>query len=191
MAKPGTVPAFPFDPGGRRFAALPLALAVLLFLAGCAGYRAGGLPETGISRLYLEPVQNEAYLSGITPLFQDQLRRAVLQSRSLEPVDSREAADLVAYVRLTDFRERPVAFLGEDTGQAISSRLSLAARMTLSDAGSGKEILADESYGTEAPVYSDPDTAFPNAVDQTKPVVARNLAATVTLAIELAAAARR
>lgn len=172
-------------PTGPLAAVAITLVSALAVLAGCAGYRAGALPDRPPAKVYLEPVQNEAYLSGMVPLFQRELRRAALQSRAVQLVDSPEDADQTAYVRLADFRERPVAFLPQDTGQAITSRLSLGAVLTIT-AADGRKLVEEEYLSAETAVYSDPETAFPNPVDQSKPHLARNLAATVLLAIELA-----
>ncbi len=173
-------PALP-SPGPRAVLA-----ALLLLIGGCSGYQPGGLPDSPPAAIHLFPVQNEAYLSGMVPIFQSQLRRAVMQSPRLRLVDRPEDADMTAYVRLTDFDERPVAFLESDSGQAISSRIALSAVVTLENPVTGETILADEALTGNMAVYSDPETAFPNPLDQSKPALARNLAARVVLTMELA-----
>ncbi|MEM0966411.1 MAG: hypothetical protein AAGJ81_09715 [Verrucomicrobiota bacterium] len=160
--------------------------AAAAFLSGCAGYQKGALPNPEPATIYLKPVQNEAYVSGMVPVFQNQLSRTIAQSRYLIPVQSEDEADMVAYVQLVDFRERPIAFLETDTGQAISARISLSASVTLDHSGPPeKEVLKDKVLTADAAVYSDPDTAFANPTDQSKPTVARNLAMMVTLELEL------
>jgi hypothetical protein len=155
-----------------------------LLLAGCAGYQPGPLPDSRVATVFLEPVQNEAYLSGIAPLFQSALHRGILESRLLRPVNSPAEADMIAYVRLRDFEEQPVAFLESDTGQPISARVSLSAVITLWD-GEETLIVEDETVRAEAAVYSSPQTAFSNPIDQTKPAIVRNLARRVLLELEL------
>jgi len=177
LAEAGSAGLFPF--------ALTLLLATIL-LPGCAGYRAGSLPAGPPAKVYLEPVQNEAYLSGFTPLYQREVRRLALLSPSIKLVPDPAGADLTAYTRLADFHERQVAFLENDSGQAISSHVSLSALLTITEPGALDPIIGDEILSVEAPVYSDPQTAFANPVDQTKPTLARNLAASVVLALELA-----
>lgn len=159
---------------------------VLVGLIGCSGYRPGSLPDGPPVDVYLEPVQNEAYISGITPLFQRDVRRIALQSRHLNLVADPDQADLTAYVRLADLRERQVAFLEDDSGQAVSSRLTLSAVLTVSEPGGATPLIDEETLSVNSPVYSDPQTAFSNPVDQTKPFISRNLASSVVLAIELA-----
>ena len=163
----------------------PVLVAAVFFLGGCAGYRTGGLPGSTPASVYLFPVQNEAYVSGMVPVFQSELRRTVMQSRYLRLVDRAEDADMTAYVRLMNFEERPVAFLESDSGQAISSRIALSAVVTLENPVTGETILADEALTGNMAVYSDPETAFPNPLDQSKPALARNLAARVVLTMEL------
>jgi len=160
-------------------------------LFGCAGYRAGSLPDGPPTRVFLEPVQNEAYVSGMVPLFRRELQRIALQSSHLALVSDPREADLTAYVRLADYRERQVAFLEQDSGQAISSRVALSAILTVAEPGLEPPLIDRETLSVQSPVYSDPETAFPNPVDQTKPALARNLAATVVLAIELAGRQRQ
>ena len=189
MPAPGSSPAKARNP---RTSALfsrrglsPILVAAVLLLGGCAGYRTGGLPDSSPASVYLLPVQNEAYLSGMIPIFQSELRRTVMQSRYLRLVDRAEDADMTAYVRLTDFEERPVAFLESDSGQAISSRIALSAVVTLENPVTGETILKDEDLTGNMAVYSDPETAFPNPLDQSKPALARNLAGRVVLTMEL------
>lgn len=167
---------------------LRLAFGILLTgcLFGCAGYRTGSLPDGPPVKVFLEPVQNEAYVSGLAPLFHQEVRRIALQSSHLTLVSDPKEADLSAYIRLADYQERQVAFLEEDTGQAVTSRVSLSAILTLSEPDRKAPLIDQETLSVESPVYSDPETAFPNPVDQTKPTLARNLAASVVLALELA-----
>lgn len=174
--------------GSEAFARMPTALLLLatVFLSGCSGYRSGSLPEGPPVTVYLEPVQNEAYVSGMAPLFQQKVNQLALQSRHLTLVSDKADAELSAYVRLKNFEERRVAFLEEDSGQAITSRVSLSALLTVTDTTSGRLLIENEALSAQAPVYSDPETAFSNPVNQTKPLLARNLASSVVLAIELA-----
>ncbi|MGE9290722.1 MAG: LPS assembly lipoprotein LptE [Puniceicoccales bacterium] len=162
---------------------LPLAF---LFFSGCTGYQRGSLPDAHTASVYLKPVQNEAYLSGIAPLFQSELRQQILDSRTLILADKPEDADMEAYVRLVDYNEEPIGYLETDTGQPISARLSLSALITLSETDSeGDYLLEDSRVSIDTAVYSSPSTAFPNPVDQSKPAMARNLAQKVVLQLEL------
>ncbi len=181
---------FEFFPLGRPIRRLALLL-LATSLIGCSGYRPGSLPDGPPVKAYLEPVQNEAYVSGIAPLFQREVRSIALQSRNLTLVSSPSDADVTAYVRLADYLERQIAFLEKDSGQAITSRVSLSAILTVSEPGADDPLIDEETLSVQSPVYSDPETAFPNPVDQTKPTLARNLAASVVLAIELAGRERQ
>ncbi|MFP4352675.1 MAG: hypothetical protein ACLFRP_09370 [Puniceicoccaceae bacterium] len=169
----------------RWFRAPPVLLAAVLLLGGCAGYRTGGLPDPTPASVFLRPVQNEAYISGMAAIFQNELRRAVMGSPYLRLADRADDADMTAYVRLTDFRESPVAFLESDSGQAISSRIALSAVLTLENPETGEVILADEALTGNMAVYSDPETAFTDPLDQSKPALARDLAARAVLTMEL------
>ncbi len=164
-----------------------LGAALLALLTACVGYEPGVSPGTTTpKRIFLLPLQNEAYISGIAPLFQKELRRIALLNQNLIVVDSPAEADFEVYVRLADYREKPVAFLPRDSGQAVSSRISLGAFLTVTATADGEPLVEDGYLSAQSAVYSDPPTAFPNPVDQSKPVLARNLAAKVVLAIELA-----
>lgn len=159
-------------------------LLVAVLLAGCAGYQKGSMPNREVATVYLEPVQNEAYISGIAPLFQSALGRGIIESPLLRPADSAESADMVAYVRLSDYEEQPIGYLESDTGQPISARVQLSAIISLWGA-SGNPIVEDETIRTDSAVYSAPETAFSNPIDQSKPAIVRSLAKRVVLELEL------
>jgi len=167
-----------------RAVALTVWVTIGVFLSGCAGYRTGALPNSKPAKVYLEPIQNEAYISGIISIFQNELRKMILQSRYLILVEDIDAADMSAYIRLTDYTERPVAFLESDTGQAISARVTLSAVLSLT-ASNGEDLLDDDVLTADYAIYSDPETAFPNPSDQSKPGIARNLAMKLVLEMEL------
>tara|TARA_R100000027_G_scaffold61057_1_gene52176 strand:+ start:10467 stop:10991 length:525 start_codon:yes stop_codon:yes gene_type:complete len=163
----------------------PFALLVV-FMFGCASYQTGSLPDSHIAHIYLKPVQNEAFVSGVAPLYQSALREGILESRLLRLVSNPADADMVAYIRLTDFEEQPIAYLETDTGQPISARISLSAIISLSSSDSNDNDLAeDRVVSTNSAVYSAPTTAFPNPVDQTKPTMVRDLAQKTVLELEL------
>lgn len=168
----------------------PLSTAFLLALAcsilGCAGYRTGSLPNSKVAKIYLKPVQNEAYVSGVISMYQSELRQGILDSRLLRPVSDPAEADMIAFVRLVDFEEQPIAYLETDTGQPISARISLSAILKVSsDEEANGDIVEEQLVSTNAAVYSAPTTAFPNPVDQTKPTMVRDLARKTVLELEL------
>jgi len=165
---------------------LALVLIPIALLAGCAGYQRGPLPDSKPASVYLEPIQNEAYISGFAPLFQNELRKAILNSRLLILSDDPEDADMIAYIRLRDFDEEPIGFLESDTGQPISARVQISAILSLWDSPlKDVSLVENEVVRVDSAVYSSPQTAFTAPVDQSKPAIARNLAAKTTLEMEL------
>lgn len=169
----------------RKILQIPFFLFAAL-IAGCAGYQKGSLPNSETASLYLEPIQNEAYISGVAPLFQSELRRQILSSRLLKLVPTPEEADMVAYIRLLDYEEQPIGYLKSDTGQPISARISVSAQLTLTETDIDETVLIEDMPLTaNSAVYSSPSTAFPNPVDQSKPAMVSDLARRVVLELEL------
>lgn len=119
---------------------LPAGLFLALALSGClSGYRLGSTLPPDVRSVYVPIAVNDTE----EPLLADELTRALLaqiQRDGSLSIESREAADSVLRVTITDFQLSPLGFEASDRRRVDEYRLRLVADMELVRQSNGKTL---------------------------------------------------
>ncbi len=179
----------------RRLTLASLSAAVAL-LAGCGTYKAGsGRPLA--DSVYIGPAVNESFLPQIDVVVTERLRDAFMGDSGVRLAD-RDSADAILNVTISEFSREgrahglPVEETGpdgnltlqEDTGMARAFDLFLRAHVQLVDSVSGRVLLEDEFMAT---TQSIPTPYYRGSAEEERlllPVLARDLARQIRIAIE-------
>lgn len=167
-----------------RCAGLPsraalLALAAVLLLSGCAGYRLGpsnGLPA-GAKSVQVRPFLNLTLEPRLTDAVTAQLRRE-LQRDGTFRLASHEDGDIVVSGSITRYHRQEMSLSPADTLTVLDYRLDLTAQVTARDRSSGKLLLDQVVTGhTLIRVGSDITSTERQALPLLAGDLARNVAA--------------
>lgn len=150
---------------------LPLLLLASLPFAGC-GYRIGADAQPDFRTIALEPVRNESFAPQLQAELHRQLHDALSSERALHVVDEGGRARL--RVTLLDYRRDVGAVNPGDTMVAASRIFSLSARISLVDAGTGKELVRDRLVSATLSAYA--PAGMNRAETQTQSLLTRELA---------------
>lgn len=137
------------------------ALGVLLagLLCGCS-YRMGAGAETTFRSITVEAVKNDSYAPQVQAELHRGLHDALASEHALHVVDSGGQARL--RVALFDYRREVGAVNPRDTVLAASQVFRLSAKITLTDAASGKVLVRDRVVTASMSAYA------PDGVNRTE-----------------------
>lgn len=154
-------------------------LATLAFcVSGCAGYRLGSTNGmvAGEKSVGVAPFVNQTVQPRLTDAVTSQMRKE-LQRDGTYQLSSSSDADILVSGTLTSYVRTEVTLAANDILTVRDFRLSLTARVTARERGSGKEILNQQVTGyTLMRVGND----LPSAERQALPLLADDLAKNVT-----------
>ena len=141
-----------------------LALFALAFISGCNSYQLGNPVELPFESIYIKPVTNDSFAPQAQALLSAQIRETFIRDGRTKLVTSREDADAVLLINLTEYNRLVAARQSEDTTLAASFNLILAAEVSLFNQNKGdyyfKERIIKESSSAYANnPYATPTTA--------------------------------
>jgi hypothetical protein len=129
-------------------------------LGGCR-YALGPAGELPFDRLYVRIVQNDSLAPQAGPLLSRALREEIIREGRTRLVNSPEDSDAVLTVRLIDYDQIPEAYRSDDTVLAASFQLSLSALAQLNSSPSGKSLLKETLFKSNASTISSSLTEGP------------------------------
>ncbi len=144
-----------------------LALIALAFIGGCHSYQLGNPAELPFESIYIKPVSNDSFAPQAQALLSTQIRDAFIRDGRTKLVTSREAADAVLLINLTEYNRYPAARQSEDTTTADSFSLVLAAEVSLFNQNKGDYYFQERIINESSSAYVDNPYATP-AVAQTQ-----------------------
>lgn len=109
------------------------AVALLLGLAGCAGYQLGTGTTQKFTTLYIAPVTADALIPQARELVTTRLRETFLKDGRVRVVDSPAEAEAVLQVSLSGYDRVVAVSRQDDTGLARRFDVSLRAHATLTN----------------------------------------------------------
>ena len=118
-------------------------------LGGCR-YALGPAGELSFDRLYVSVVHNDSLAPQAGALLSRALREEILREGRARLVNSQEDADAILTVRLIDYDQIPEAYRSDDTVLAASFRLRLFALAHLNSSPSGKSLLKETLFNSNA-----------------------------------------
>ena len=120
-----------------------------IVLGGCR-YALGPAGELLFDRLYVSVVHNDSLAPQAGALLSRALREEILREGRARLVNSQEDADAILTVRLIDYDQIPEAYRSDDTAPAASFRLRLFALAHLNSSPSGKSLLKETLFNSNA-----------------------------------------
>ena len=144
-----------------------LALFALAFISGCNSYQLGNPVKLPFESIYIKPVSNDSFAPQAQALLSTQIRDAFIRDGRTKLVTSREAADAVLLINLTEYNRRPAARQSEDTTTAVSFSLVLAAEVSLFNQNKGDYYFLKRIINESSSAYADNPYATP-AIAQTQ-----------------------
>ena len=139
----------------------------LAFISGCNSYQLGKPFELPFESIYIKPVTNDSFAPQAQTLLSTQIRDAFIRDGRTKLVTSREAADAVLLINLTEYNRYPAARQSEDTTTADSFSLVLAAEVSLFNQNKGDYYFLKRIINESSSAYVDNPYATP-AVAQTQ-----------------------
>ena len=141
-----------------------LALFTSAFISGCNSYQLGNPVELPFESIYIKPVSNDSFAPQAQALLSTQIRDAFIRDGRTKLVTSREAAEAVLLITLTEYNRRTAARQSEDTTAAASFSLVLSAEVSLFNQNEGdyyfqERIIRESSSAYVNNPYSDPAAA--------------------------------
>ncbi len=138
-----------------------LALFALAFVSGCHSYKLGNPVELPFESIYIKPVSNDSFAPQAQALLSTQIRDAFIRDGRTKLVSSREDADAVLLINLTEYNRYAAARQSEDTTAAASFSLLLAAEVSLFNQNKGdyyflKRIINESSSAYVENPYATP-----------------------------------
>ena len=136
----------------------------LAFISGCNSYQLGNPAELPFESIYIKPVSNDSFAPQAQALLSTQIRDAFIRYGRTKLVTSRETADAVLLINLTDYKRFAAARQSEDTTTAASFSLVLAAEVSLFNQNKGdyyfqERIINESSSAYVNNPYATPATA--------------------------------
>ena len=144
-----------------------LALFTSAFISGCNSYQLGNPAELPFESIYIKPVSNDSFAPQAQALLSTQIRDAFIRDGRTKLVTSREAADAVLLINLTEYNRYPAARQSEDTTTAVSFSLVLAAEVSLFNQNKGDYYFLKRIVNESSSAYADNLYATP-AIAQTQ-----------------------
>ena len=129
-------------------------------LGGCR-YALGPAGELSFDRLYVSVVHNDSLAPQAGALLSRALREEILREGRARLVNSQEDADAILTVRLIDYDQIPEAYRSDDTVLAASFRLRLFALAHLNSSPSGKSLLKETLFNSNASTITSSVTETP------------------------------
>jgi hypothetical protein len=105
--------------------------------SGCNSYQLGNPVELPFKSIYIKPVTNDSFAPQAQALLSTQIRDAFIRDGRTKLVTSRDAADAVLIVNLTEYNRYAAARQSFDTTLASSFLLTLAAEVSLFNQNKG------------------------------------------------------
>ena len=129
-------------------------------LGGCR-YALGPAGELSFDRLYVRVVHNDSLAPQAGSLLSRALREEILREGRARLVNSQEDADAILTVRLIGYDQIPEAYRSDDTVLAASFRLRLFALARLNSSPSGKSLLKETLFNSNASTITSSVTETP------------------------------
>ena len=136
----------------------------LIFISGCNSYQLGNPVELPFESIYIKPVSNDSFAPQAQAMLSIQIRDAFIRDGRTKLVTSKEAADAILLIHLTEYNRLPAARQSADTTAAASFRLLLAAEVSLFNQNKGdyyfqERIIRESSNAYANNPYATPATA--------------------------------
>ena len=144
-----------------------LALFTSAFISGCNSYQLGNPAELPFESIYIKPVSNDSFAPQAQALLSTQIRDAFIRDGRTKLVTSREAADAVLLINLTEYNRRTAARQSVDTTAAASFSLVIAAEVSLFNQNKGDYYFQERIIKESSSAYVNNPYATP-AVAQTQ-----------------------
>ena len=138
-----------------------LAFFTLAFISGCNSYQLGNPVELPFESIYIKPVTNDSFAPQAQALLSAQIRDAFIRDGRTKLVTSREAADAVLLINLTDYNRLVAARQSEDTTLAASFSLVLAAEVSLFNQNKGDYYFQERMIKESSNAYANNPYATP------------------------------
>lgn len=157
---------------------LPLLLLGTALIAGCASYRfASPVPER-YRDLAIPVLASAVTQAEVEAVLTQALRREALRGGEFNVVGEQGAA-LVMRGKVTEYDARPVRYLRKTSGIPAEYRITMSARVSLEEAGTGVVVVPEFNCTAEATAVVRED--LPTAKAATLNQVALRLARTILL----------
>ena len=144
-----------------------LAFFTLALVSGCNSYQLGNPVELPFESIYIKPVSNDSFAPQAQALLSTQIRDAFIRDGRTKLVTSREAADAVLLINLTEYNRRTAARQSVDTTAAASFSLVIAAEVSLFNQNKGDYYFQERIIKESSSAYVNNPYATP-AVAQTQ-----------------------
>ena len=133
------------------------------FFSGCHSYQFGNPAELPFESIYVQPVTNDSFAPQAQAILSTQVRDVFVRDGRTKLVTSREAADAVLIVNLTEYSRRAAARQSVDTTVAASFRLTLAVEVSLFNQNKGEYYFQERTIQKSANAYAEDPYATPGA----------------------------
>lgn len=156
-----------------------LAAAVMMLLAGCAGYHLGPVKpgvRAGEESIEVLPFNNQTLQPRLGSALTQALREQ-LQTDGTYRLATRGAGDVVVTGVITSYGHRAVSFLSSDVSTPGDYRVTMTAHITAREHTTGK-VLLDKNVTGETLVHVGSDLM--NSERQAIPLLAHDLAQNIT-----------
>ena len=144
-----------------------VALFNLAFICGCNSYQLGNPVELPFESIYIKPVTNDSFAPQAQTLLSAQIRDAFIRDGRTKLVTSREAADAVLLINLTEYNRYAAARQSDDTTSAASFSLELSAEVSLFNQNKGDYYFQKRIINESSSAYVDNPYAT-SSVSQTQ-----------------------
>ena len=143
-----------------------LAMFTVAFMSGCKSYQFGNPVRLPFKSIYIKPVTNDSFAPQTQALLSAQIRDTFIRDGRTKLVASRDAADAVLIVNLTDYNRRAAARQSTDTTEAASFSLTLAVEVSLYDQNKREYYFQERIIQKSSNAYVDDPYAAPGAIPQ-------------------------
>ena len=133
----------------------------LFFISGCNSYQLGNPVELPFESIYIKPVTNDSFAPQAQAMLSTQIRDAFIRDGRTKLVTSKEAADAVLLIHLTEYNRLPAARLSADTTAAASFSLLLAAEVSLFNQSKGDYYFRERIIRESSSAYANNYYATP------------------------------
>ena len=144
-----------------------LAFFNLALICGCNSYQLGSPVELPFESIYIKPATNDSFAPQAQTLLSTQIRDAFIRDGRTKIVTSREVADAVLVINMTDYSRRAAARQSVDTTAAASFSLVIAAEVSLFNQNKGDYYFQERIIKESSSAYVNNPYAAP-AVAQTQ-----------------------
>lgn len=160
----------------------------MIGLCGCRSYHLGHPATLPFESVFIEPAANESYAPQAQAIVSANIREVIIRDSRVKLLASREEADLVIEIVLTEYSKRSATRDPNDTEAALSFGLSLVSEVSLYDRRAKEYIfqnrrVEERGEGFVNNIYSNattPDTqSFIQSEYQAIPRIARDLASKI------------